>query len=116
MYNRQPYDLDTRLKIVLLYRTKKYTIKDIFGIYGISMASLMRWNRNYNGTESSLMDKTRISKFRTYSLNTRLEVVLLYRTGKYTLKELSIRYGCCVVGSISRWNKKYDGTKNSLLD
>lgn len=115
MYNRQPYDLDTRLEIVLLYRTKKYTIKDICGIYGISMASLMRWNRNYNGTESSLMDKTRISKFRTYSLNTRLEVVLLYRTGKYTLKELSIRYGCCV-GSISRWNKKYDGTKNSLLD
>lgn len=115
MYNRQPYDLDTRLKIVLLYRTKKYTIKDICGIYGISMASLMRWNRNYNGTESSLMDKTRISKFRTYSLNTRLEVVLLYRTGKYTLKELPIRYGCCV-GSISRWNKKYDGTKNSLLD
>ena len=109
MHNRQAYSLDTRLEIVLLYRTKKYTIK------GISVASLMRWNRNYDGKKSSLMDKSRISKLRTYNLDTRLEIILLYRTGKYTIKELSIRYGCCV-GSISKWNKKFDGTKNSLLD
>lgn len=115
MHNRQAYSLDTRLEIVLLYRTKKYTIKDICAIYGISVASLMRWNRNYDGKKSSLMDKSRISKLRTYNLDTRLEIILLYRMGKYTIKELSIRYGCCV-GSISKWNKKFDGTKNSLLD
>lgn len=114
MCNRQAYSLDLRIKAVELYR-KGSTIKDVCSIYGISMASLMRWNRNYNGTKSSLMDKSRISKLRTYSLNTRLEIILLYRTGKYTIKELSVKYGCCV-GSISKWNKKFDGTKNSLLD
>lgn len=52
MHNRQAYSLDTRLEIVLLYRTKKYTIKDICAIYGISVASLMRWNRNYDGKKA----------------------------------------------------------------
>ena len=32
MYNRQPYDLDTRLKIVLSYRTKNILLK-IFAVF-----------------------------------------------------------------------------------
>ena len=52
-----PHTLETRLAAVKTYRNKN-SINFICRRYKISKASLMRWNKKYNGTKESLMDKS----------------------------------------------------------
>lgn len=52
-----PHELKTRLNAVKLYRE----VKDVSFVcrrYHISKSSLMRWNKKYDGTKESLMDKS----------------------------------------------------------
>ena len=116
MYNlkRLPHKIDTRINAVKLYRAG-VRIKEVCDKYNVSKAALMRWNSIYDGTKKSLEDKSCIANTRTYSAELRLNSVLLYRSGKFTLKELANKYGFSV-GSLIRWNKIFDGTKESLMD
>ena len=75
----------------------------------------MRWNTAYDGTENSLKDKSHVPKLRSYSAELRLNAVLLYRSGKYSLTQLANKYGFSI-SSLARWNKLFDGTKESLMD
>ena len=52
-----PHTLETRLAAVKTYRNNN-SINFICRRYKISKASLMRWNKKYNGTKESLMDKS----------------------------------------------------------
>ena len=52
-----PHTLDTRLAAVKTYRNNN-SINFICRRYKISKASLMRWNKKYDGTKESLMDKS----------------------------------------------------------
>lgn len=52
-----PHELHTRLNSVNLYRNG-YKASYICRKYHISKASLSRWNKLYNGTKESLMDKS----------------------------------------------------------
>ena len=49
-----------------------------------------------------------------HSLNTKYYAILLYRNGN-PISFVCRRYKCSKA-SLMRWNKKFDGTKNSLLD
>lgn len=53
------HDIKTKLHAVLTYRTGKYSVYHVCLKYHISKASLMRWNRAYDGTKESLMEKSR---------------------------------------------------------
>ena len=53
-----PYDFKTRSNSVLLYRSGRYSIKYVTRKYHISKASLLRWNKLYDGTKESLLDKS----------------------------------------------------------
>lgn len=50
-----PHELKTRFYAVRLYRSG-YSVSHVCRKYHISKASLMRWNRKFNGTSESLMD------------------------------------------------------------
>ena len=52
-----PHTLETRLAAVKTYRNKN-SINFICRRYKVSKASLMRWNKKYDGTIESLMDKS----------------------------------------------------------
>ena len=52
-----PHTLETRLAAVKTYRNKN-SISFICRRYKVSKASLMRWNKKYDGTKESLMDKS----------------------------------------------------------
>lgn len=52
-----PHELKTKLHAVKLYRKEK-DINFVLRRYHISKASLMRWNRQYDGTKESLMPKS----------------------------------------------------------
>ena len=52
-----PHTLETRLAAVKTYRNKN-SINFICRRYKVSKASLMRWNKKYDGTKESLMDKS----------------------------------------------------------
>lgn len=52
-----PHLLDTRFNAVLLYR-KGYSLKIVCRKYRISKASLIRWNKRFDGTKASLVDKS----------------------------------------------------------
>ncbi|WP_338623301.1 hypothetical protein [Selenomonas sp. TAMA-11512] len=52
-----PHELKTRIHAVRRYRQEK-DIPFVCRLYKISKASLMRWNKAYDGTPESLMDKS----------------------------------------------------------
>ncbi len=52
-----PHTLDTRVGAVNLYRFT-HDIDFVLRRYHISKASLMRWNKQFDGTRESLMDKS----------------------------------------------------------
>lgn len=57
--SRKSHDIKTKIHAVITYRTSKYSVYHICLKYHISKASLMRWNKVYDGTIESLMDKSR---------------------------------------------------------
>lgn len=52
-----PHELTTRINSVKLYRQTK-DMDFVLRRYHISKASLMRWNKQYDGTRESLMPKS----------------------------------------------------------
>ena len=52
-----PHTLDTRYHAVKIYR-KGYSVNFVVRRYKISKASLMRWNKKFDGTKESLRDKS----------------------------------------------------------
>lgn len=52
-----PHELKTRINAVKLYRST-HDIGFVLRRYHISKSSLMRWNKRYDGTPESLMDKS----------------------------------------------------------
>ncbi len=53
-----PHELKTRIHAVLLYRNPEYDVSFVCRRYHISKSSLMRWNKRFDGTPESLMDKS----------------------------------------------------------
>ena len=56
--SRIPHEIKTREHAVQTYRNTKCSVSFICRKYHISKASLMRWNKIYDGTTQSLMDKS----------------------------------------------------------
>lgn len=52
-----PHEVETRIYAVKLYRGGN-SVKYVCRKYHISKASLMRWNKKYDGTNESLIDKS----------------------------------------------------------
>ena len=52
-----PHTIETRFHAVKTYRNG-YSIKFVCRRYKISKASLMRWNKKFDGTKESLIDKS----------------------------------------------------------
>lgn len=55
---RIPHSIKTRKHAVLTYRNNNYSVDFICRKYHCSKASLMRWNKRYDGTDESLLDKS----------------------------------------------------------
>ncbi len=54
-----PHELNTKYYSVRLYRNG-YSVSFVCRRYKISKSSLMKWNRKFNGTKESLIDKPKI--------------------------------------------------------
>lgn len=52
-----PHDLNTKYYSVKLYRSG-YSISFVCRRYKISKRSLLRWNKRFDGTKESLIDKS----------------------------------------------------------
>ena len=52
-----PHEMGTRIHAITLYRSAK-DIEFVCRRYKISKASLMRWNKRYDGTPESLADRS----------------------------------------------------------
>ncbi len=57
--NRYPHQVNTRYYACKLYRNGNFSVKDVCRRYKISKASLMRWNKIFDGTKESLIDKSK---------------------------------------------------------
>jgi len=53
-----PHEIKTRYHAVLLYRSGRYSIKYVTRKYHISKSSLMRWNKLFDGSKESLLDRS----------------------------------------------------------
>ena len=62
-----PHLLETKLHAVALYRQTK-DISFVCRRYHISKASLMRWNKAYDGTKESLMPKSPIARIHSIQM------------------------------------------------
>ena len=52
------HDIKTKFHAVTTYRTGRYSVYHICTKYHISKASLMRWNKAFDGTIDSLKEKS----------------------------------------------------------
>jgi transposase InsO family protein len=57
--SRYPHSIKTRIKAVETYRNTNCSVEHICRKYHVSKASLMRWNKKYDGTIQSLMDQSK---------------------------------------------------------
>lgn len=51
------YSIEIRLEAVNLYRNKKFSLRLLSSMYGFTMNTLRRWNKLYDGSIESLMNK-----------------------------------------------------------
>ena len=56
--SRIPHEIKTRVHAVQTYRNTNCSVSFICRKYHCSKASLMRWNKRYDGTIESLIDKS----------------------------------------------------------
>jgi transposase len=86
-----PHDLNTKYYSVKLYRQTK-SINHVCRRYHISKASLMRWNKKFDGTKESLIDKSHKPLTPHPNAHTELELKwikdLLRRNPTITMPEL----------------------------
>ena len=59
---RKSHDIKTKFHAVTSYRNNNYSVDHICNKYHISKASLMRWNKQFDGTKESLKEKSRRPK------------------------------------------------------
>lgn len=140
MYNKRyiPHELKTRYNAVLTYRNSG-DISYVCRKYHISRISLWRWNKRFDGTKESLMDKSHKPKSQHPNAHTDKEIKhikdLIRRNPSITLNEiwykLKLNYGYTrqpvslyrvlrrigfyqkpkIQGTSKRHNKKYDTPK-----
>ena len=104
-----PHDLNTKYYSVKLYRQTKST-KFVCRRYKISKASLMRWNKLFDGTKESLLNKSHkpLSKHPNAHTDEELKWIKDYmrRNPNITLPEfaalIGVPYGAPI--SIPEWN------------
>ena len=51
------YSIEVRLEAVNLYRNKKFSLRSLSSMYGFTMNTLRRWDKLYDGSIESLMNK-----------------------------------------------------------
>ena len=113
MRNRYaPHNFNLRIQAVKFYRDN-HTVKETCQKFKVSKASLLRWAKRYDGTDKSLMDKSRVGK--QYSLDTRYNAVTLCNTHEYPVVAVAEFYGI-TTSTLYRWLEMFDGTIESLKD
>ncbi len=63
LINRYPHQVNTRYYACKLYRNGNFSVNDVCRRYKISKASLMRWNKTFDGTKESLIDKSKKTSY-----------------------------------------------------
>ncbi|NLT01810.1 MAG: transposase family protein [Acholeplasmataceae bacterium] len=56
--SQSSHDINTKFHAVSSYRSHRYSVFHICSKYHISKASLMRWNKKFDGSKESLFDKS----------------------------------------------------------
>lgn len=51
------YDVETRLAVVKLYKSKTATLEEICVMYGVAQSTIYHWLKKYDGTIKSLQNK-----------------------------------------------------------
>ncbi len=70
---RSPHSITTKLYSVKFYRSGA-TVQQVIRRYHISKASLMRWNKLYDGTRESLLNKPKTPKTKHPNAHTEFEI------------------------------------------
>lgn len=102
---------EDKIKAVLLYRENQNP-QIICSRFNISKSSLQRWHRRFDGTANSLANKDKTKRSGVIPIDIRIKVVQLFREN--VSREILSRIYNVSPSSISRWNKMFDGTIESL--
>lgn len=103
--------IEDKVKAVLLYRENQNP-QIICSMFNISRSSLQRWHRRFDGTADSLANKDKTKRSGVIPIDIRLKVVQLFREN--VSREILSKIYNVSPSSISRWNKMFDGTIESL--
>ena len=93
---RKSHDIKTKFHAVTSYRNNNYSVEHICNKYHISKASLMRWNKQFDGTKESLKEKSRRPKTPHPNSHTQDEITkilnLIKRNPKLALHSLGTNF------------------------
>lgn len=105
--SKQWYSEEFKHEVLLAYKNRDCTIKELCSKYGIHVTSLEEWVKRFDqlGTEG-LKQST---SWKPYSKELKKAAVRDYLTGKYSQREIVRMYGISDKSVLRRWMNQYNG-------
>lgn len=102
--SKRKVSVEDKIYAVNLYRDGKESQRGIAAMFGVSIASVQQWIRNYESMGSDAFTKG----YKKYSKDLKLQAVLEYLEGQGSLNDLCKKYKIRSKGKLQTWIKKYN--------
>lgn len=108
-----PAKLSAKQKIQIVSYAEKYGIRAAVENFGVRDTVIYNWKSIIKHNKYELLEPTVIR--RRFDLDTKVQAVLDYQTGKYSKAEICIKYGLRGNASLDRWIKRYNNPSSFVL-
>ena len=106
--NKKQYSAEEKYDILKSYESSKKSIREFFKEHDISAYSFYAWQEKYEKYGfQGLKKKSRTS----YTKETKIAAIKMYLSGKYSLKQVSIKYNISDKSILRSWISKYNSHK-----
>jgi transposase len=104
--SKRAHSLEDKIKIIKALEDGSYTISELESIYNVHNISIYDWVYKYEKYGEDGLKET--STWRRYSKELKLEAVMDYLSGEYSIREVTRKYEIPSTSTLRRWIKKYN--------
>lgn len=104
--SKRSYPIEEKLKILRAYEEEGYSVYKIASIYKVNKSTIMEWKHKFDTDGIDGLKES--TTWKVYSKELKLSAVRDYQSGKYSLREISKKYGLSDKSTLSNWLKKYN--------
>jgi transposase len=108
--SKRSYSVEEKFEILKALEDDQYSINEVSSIYNVHHTTIMEWKHKFDkyGTESLKESST----WKKYSKELKLSAIRDYLSGKYSLREVTRKYGISDQSVLRKWSNKYNSHKD----